>query len=213
MQAITDVFTQAIALIRNPGPLIEMGGYPALGLIIFAETGALVFFLPGDSLLIIAGFYAAKGDLSILALNALLGPLAVLGDACSYAIGKHLGPRLLQGSGGRLLRPDHLRAAERFYARHGGKAIIMARFVPVVRTFIPVVAGIAKMPYRRFAAFNVVGGLGWIGSMTLIGYFLGARFPMLRLHLEKVIVGVLILSVLPGLFEYLKARRSPRQPS
>ncbi|RYF02673.1 MAG: DedA family protein, partial [Deltaproteobacteria bacterium] len=180
--------------------------------VIFLETGALVFFLPGDSLLIVAGFYAAKGDLSILTLNLLLGPLAVLGDACSYLIGKSMGPRLFERPQARLLKPQHLQAAQSFYQRHGGQAIILARFVPVVRTFVPVIAGVARMGYRRFALFNVVGGLSWVGSMTLVGYFLAARFPLLTHHLEKVIVVVLALSLLPGVIEYLKARAAARRP-
>ncbi len=205
-------FSQAIELIRNPGTIIALGGYPALALVIFAETGALVFFLPGDSLLLIAGFYAAQGTLSLLTLNALLGPLAILGDACSYALGKFLGPRLLQAPHGRLLNPKHLRTAEAFYARHGGKAIILARFIPVVRTFVPVMAGVSRMPYRRFAAYNVVGGFGWIASMTVTGYTLGSTFPGLLHHLELVIVAVIGLSVLPALVEYLKARRADAPP-
>jgi membrane-associated protein len=210
-ESLSHFFAQLISLIRNPGPLIEWGGYPALALIVFLETGALVFFLPGDSLLVVAGFYAAKGDLNIFYLLGLLGPLAVLGDACSYALGRTVGPSLFNRPKARLLRPEHLQAANAFYQRHGGKAIILARFVPVVRTFVPVVAGVAGMQYRRFFAYNVIGGLGWVGSMTLTGYFLGERFPLLREHLEKVILVVVGLSVLPGLVEYFRAQRT-QQP-
>ena len=205
------VLSQLVQLIRNPGDLIVWGGYPALALTIFAETGAMVFFLPGDSLLVVAGFYAAKGDLSILILNLLLGPLAVLGDATSYAIGRHLGPRVFNRPNSRLLKPQHLRAAREFYERHGGKAIILARFVPIVRTFVPVIAGVGEMSYKRFAAFNVVGGLGWVASMTLIGYLLGIRFPELLQHVEKVIVVVIVISLLPGVFEYIRARQAAQR--
>jgi membrane-associated protein len=196
-----------IDLIRNPGELITWGGYPGLALIIFLETGALVFFLPGDSLLVMAGFYAAKGDLDILWLNALLIPMAVLGDATSYWIGRRTGPHLFNRPRSRFFNPDHVRAAHEFYERHGGKAVILARCMPLVRTFVPVVAGVAGMTYKRFATFNVVGGAAWVGSMTLTGYVLGTRFPLLIQHIEKVIVVVIVISFLPGLFEWWQARR------
>jgi membrane-associated protein len=196
-----------IDLIRNPGALIAWGGYPILALIVFLETGALVFFLPGDSLLVMAGLYAAKGDLDIWALNALLIPMAVAGDATSYWIGTRTGPHLFNKPRSRFFNPDHVRAAHDFYERHGGKAIILARFMPLVRTFVPVVAGIAGMTYRRFVTYNVVGGAAWVASMTLIGYVLGTRFPALVEHIEKVILVVIVLSLLPGLIEWWRARR------
>ena len=198
-----------IDLIRDPGELIRWGGYPALALIVFLETGALVFFLPGDSLLVMAGVYAAKGDLSIWALNLLLIPLAILGDATSYFIGARAGPKLFNARS-RLFKPEHMRAAHDFYERHGGKAIILARFVPVVRTFVPVVAGIAQMTYRKFAAYNVIGAAAWVLSMTLLGYGLGNSIPNLDKHIEKVVVLVILLSLLPGLFEWLRVRRKAR---
>jgi membrane-associated protein len=196
-----------IDLIRNPGALITWGGYPVLALIVFLETGALVFFLPGDSLLVMAGLYAAKGDLDIWALNALLIPMAIAGDATSYWIGARTGPHLFNRPRSRFFRPEHVRAAHDFYERHGGKAIILARFMPLVRTFVPVVAGVAGMTYRRFAAFNVVGGVAWVSSMTLTGYVLGTRFPLLVEHIEKVILVVIVLSFMPGVWEWWRARR------
>lgn len=195
-----------IDLVRDPGELIRWGGYPALAIIIFAETGALVFFLPGDSLLVMAGLYAAQGSLDIVLLNVLLIPLAILGDATSYWIGKRTGPHIFNRPRSRLFRPEHVRAAHDFYERHGGTAIILARFMPLVRTFVPVVAGVAGMTYRRFALFNVVGAAAWILSMTLTGYLLGTRFPVLVRHIEKVIVVVILLSILPGIVEYARAR-------
>jgi len=204
-----------IDLLRNPGEIIAWGGYPALGAIVFLETGAMVFFLPGDSLLVMAGLYAAKGDLNIWLLNVLLIPLAIAGDATSYWIGTRTGPHLFNRPRSRLFRPEHVQAAHRFYERHGGKAIILARFMPLVRTFVPVVAGIGGMGYRRFAAFNVIGGTAWVASMTLIGFLLGSHFPVLVQHIEKVIVVVVLLSILPGLVEWLRARRraaAPRGP-
>jgi membrane-associated protein len=202
-----------IDLIRNPGEIIAWGGYPALALIVFLETGALVFFLPGDSLLVMAGLYAAKGDLDLALLNALLIPMAVAGDATSYWIGRRTGPHLFNRPRSRFFNPDHVRAAHDFYERHGGKAIILARFMPLVRTFVPVVAGVAGMSYRRFATFNVVGGAAWVGSMTLTGYVLGTRFPLLVQHIEKVIITVIFLSILPGLIEWLRMRRRAGKPA
>lgn len=207
MDAILDFFRWLIHLIREPGELITWGGYPGLALIVFLETGALVFFLPGDSLLVMAGLYAAKGDLNILWLNLLLIPCAIIGDATSYTIGKKAGPRLFNKPRSRFFRPEYLRAAHDFYEKHGGKAIIIARFMPLVRTFVPVVAGMAQMTYRRFATYNVIGGAAWVLSMTLLGYVLGVRFPVLVQHIEKVIIVVVILSITPGIIEYIRVRR------
>jgi membrane-associated protein len=181
-------------------------------LIVFLETGALVFFLPGDSLLVVAGLYAAKGDLSIVLLNLLLIPMAILGDATSYVIGARMGNALFTRPTSRLFKPKHVLAAQRFYERHGGKAIVIARFVPLVRTFVPVVAGVAKMRYRRFAMFNVVGGALWVLSMTLIGYVLGSHVPDIGQHIEKLIVAVVLLSLAPGFVSWWRSRRRPAPP-
>jgi membrane-associated protein len=199
-----------VNLIRDPGALITWGGYPALAAIIFAETGAMAFFLPGDSLLVMAGLYAAKGDLSIALLNLLLIPMAILGDATSYYIGAKTGPHIFHRPRSRFFRPEHVKAAHEFYEKHGGKAIIIARFMPLVRTFVPVVAGVAQMTYRRFASYNVIGGAAWVLSMTLMGYTLGLQFPILVKHIEKVILVVVFLSILPGIIEYARARRRAR---
>jgi membrane-associated protein len=200
------IFEWIVGLIRDPGELIRWGGYPALAAIIFLETGAMIFFLPGDSLLVMAGLYAAQGSLDIFFLNALLIPLAILGDATSYWIGTRTGPHLFNRPRSRFFNPDHVRAAHEFYERHGGKAIIIARFMPLVRTFVPVVAGVAGMTYRRFAAFNVIGAAGWILSMTLLGFVAGTRFPILVKHIEKVIIVVVLVSILPGIIAYAKAK-------
>jgi membrane-associated protein len=205
--SLVEIIRWFIDLIRDPGELIRWGGYPALAVIIFLETGALVFFLPGDSLLVMAGVYAAKGDLSIWALNGLLIPLAILGDAVSYTIGARAGPHLFNKPRSRFFKPEHLHAAHAFYEKHGGKAIILARFMPLVRTFVPVVAGVAQMSYRRFAMYNVVGAAAWVLSMTLIGYGLGNSVPHLDRHIEKVIVVVVFLSLVPGFVEYWRVRR------
>jgi membrane-associated protein len=202
-----DLFHKLIALIRDPGVAIAYGGYGALALIVFLETGAMVFFLPGDSLLVTAGVYAAKGTLDIFLLNIILIPCAIIGDATSYWIGAKSGPKIFNKPRSRLFRPEHVQAAHRFYEKHGGKAIIIARFMPLVRTFVPVIAGVAQMPYRRFATFNIIGGAGWVLSMTLLGYTVGTAFPAVTQHMEKVIVIVVFLSILPGLIEWWKVRR------
>lgn len=205
-----DLLHWLIDIIRNPGDLIRLG-YPALALIIFLETGAMVFFLPGDSLLVTAGMYAAKGDISLLWLNILLIPMAILGDAVSYYIGKKSGPHIFNRPRSRFFNPEHLRAAHAFYEKHGGKTIIIARFMPLLRTFVPVVAGVADMTYRRFASFNVIGGAAWVASMTFTGYFLGSLIPSLDRHIEKVIIVVVLLSISPGIVEYVRHRLRRRE--
>ena len=208
-----DLFHKLIALIRDPGPFIVWGGYPLLALIIVLETGAMIFFLPGDSLLVTAGFYAAGGHLNILLLNVILIPCAILGDATSYWMGAKAGPKIFNRPRSRFFRPEHVEAAHKFYEKHGGKAIIIARFMPLVRTFVPVIAGVAKMPYRKFASYNVIGGAAWVLSMTLIGYFLGTMFPSLVKRIELVIVAVVLISIAPGLIEWYRARRRAKVAS
>jgi membrane-associated protein len=165
------------------------------------------FFLPGDSLLVTAGLFAAKGDLNIFFLNALLITCAILGDATGYYIGKKLGPALFRKEDSFLFKKKHLIATQEFYERHGGKTIIIARFVPIIRTFAPVIAGVAGMSYRRFAAFNIVGGIGWVLSMTMIGYSLLKIFPQAEEHIHIIIIVVILISFIPGVVEYLRARR------
>jgi membrane-associated protein len=205
-------------LIRNPDELIQLSGYPLLllALIIFLETGAMIFFLPGDSLLVTAGLYAARGSLSLWTLNLVLIPMAILGDAVSYYIGHRAGPRLFSRPRSRFFNPQHIRDAHEFYERNGGKAIILARFVPILRTFVPVVAGVAQMTYRRFASYNMIGGALWVLSMTCIGAFLGSFFERLfgvkiERHIEKVILVVVFFSVLPAIIGFISARRERRR--
>ena len=165
--------------------LVQTGGYIALAIIVFTETGLMIgFFLPGDSLLVTAGLFAAKGDLNIVVLNLLLMFCAITGDATGYYIGKKLGPALFRKEDSLLFKKKHLIATHEFYERHGGKTIIIARFVPIIRTFAPVVAGMANMSYRRFAMFNIIGGIGWVFSMTMIGYLLVTIFPATEQHIE-----------------------------
>jgi membrane-associated protein len=192
--------------------LVQAGGYVALAIIVFAETGLMIgFFLPGDSLLVTAGLFAAKGDLNIVFLNLLLMACAIVGDGTGYLIGKRLGPALFKREDSLLFKKKHLIATHDFYERHGGKTIIIARFVPIVRTFAPVVAGMANMKYRHFALFNIIGGIAWVFSMTMIGYLLVTIFPATEKHIEKVIIVVLFLSVLPGVIEYLRQRKRGAQ--
>ena len=188
--------------------LIQWGGYLGLSIIVFVETGLMVgFFLPGDSLLVTAGLFAAKGDLNIVYLNLLLMTMAILGDATGYLIGKKLGPALFRRDDSLLFKKKHLIKTHEFYEKHGGKTIIIARFVPIIRTFAPVVAGVGQMPYRRFAVFNVIGGIGWVFSMTMIGYSLIKMFPDIEKHLHIVFVVVVFLSILPGIIEFLRERK------
>ena len=195
--------------------LIRWGGYTVLAGIVFAETGLLAgFFLPGDSLLVTAGLVAAgAGPLRIGWLIALLSAAAIAGDSTGYAIGYHLGPRLFSREDSRLFRRTHLARTQRFYERYGVKTIILARFVPIVRTFAPTVAGVGKMRYPTFLTFNIVGGVGWVVSMTLAGYGLGRVVPDIERYLHWVIAVVIVVSFLPLVREWRRARRSPARPS
>ena len=188
--------------------LVRWGGYVVLVAIVFAETGLLIgFFLPGDSLLITAGLVAATGQLNIWWLNVLLILAAVIGDSVGYSIGWRLGPRLFTREKSLLFNPKHVARTRDFYERHGAKTIVIARFVPIIRTFAPVVAGVARMPYRRFAAFNVWGGIGWVCGMTLFGYSLGRYVPGVMKHVDVVIIAVIAASLVPAVVEYVRHRK------
>jgi membrane-associated protein len=194
--------------------IIVWGGYLGLFAIVFAETGLLVgFFLPGDSLLVAAGVFAARGNLDITLLNILLIIAAITGDAVGYSIGLRAGRALFNRPQSRWFRKDHLLKTKEFYDKYGGITIVLARFMPLARTFAPVVAGVAEMKYRRFALFNVTGGIGWVTSMTLTGYFLGRLFPGIVEHIEIVIIVVVFLSILPIVIKYLQTRLNKRKES
>jgi membrane-associated protein len=196
--------------------LATLGNYVYLGLfaIVFAETGLAVgFFLPGDSLLVVAGLFAAAGKLNLWVMLTTLFVAAVVGDAVGYYSGRKVGPAIFNRPKSRFFNPNHLKKAHAFYEKHGGKTIIIARFVPIVRTFAPIVAGAAEMRYRDFVFFNVLGGFLWVWSMLLAGYFLGgvveSAFGIkLEEHIDKVVIVVVFLSILPIIFEYFKARRA-----
>ncbi len=188
--------------------LIRWGGYLLLVAIVFTETGLLVgFFLPGDSLLITAGLVAAAGGLNIWWINVLLVVAAVTGDSVGYAIGARIGPRLFTREKSLLFNPAHIERTRRFYARYGAKTIVIARFVPIIRTFAPVVAGVGTMEYRRFLFYNVAGGAGWVTSMTWAGYLLGRAIPNIGEYVHVVVVVVIVLSVVPIGIEILRERR------
>jgi len=194
--------------------LVRWGGYVVLAAIVFAETGLLVgFFLPGDSLLITAGLVAATGALDIWWLNVLLVAAAVAGDSVGYAIGARVGPRLFTREKSWLFNPRHIVRTREFYERHGAKTIVIARFVPIIRTFAPVVAGVGQMSYRRFLFYNVAGGLGWVLSMTWAGYLLGNVVPNIDRHIHIVVIVVIVLSVIPIAVEIVRERRRQSAPS
>jgi membrane-associated protein len=188
--------------------IIRWGGMTLLIAIVFAETGLLIgFFLPGDSLLVTAGVFAAAGHLDIWTLLIAVSIAAVVGDQVGYFIGLRTGPRIFTREDSLLFKRAHLIRAHEFYEKHGGKTIILARFVPIIRTFAPVVAGVAEMNYRNFVTYNVVGGILWVWSTSLLGYSLGRVVPDIDRNIHVVIVVVVFLSLLPGVWEYWKARR------
>jgi len=193
--------------------LIVAGSYVLLFCIIFAETGLLVgFFLPGDSLLFVAGSLAAQypEQLNIVNLIVLLCIAAITGDATGYLIGRKVGVRLFERPDSRLFKRKHLVKTQEFYDKHGPKTIVLARFVPIVRTFAPTVAGVAGMSYRQFVVYNVAGGIGWIVSMSLLGYFLG-KIPLIEKNFEKAVILIVILSILPMVVHYFQERKAHSQ--
>lgn len=206
MQPILDFFHR----LGDPRALVAWGGYVGLTIIIFAETGLLVgFFLPGDSLLVTAGLLASQPErfsLNVYVLGVLLSIASIIGNSVGYYIGMVTGPRLFRRENSLLFNRKHLERAHSFYERHGGKTIVLARFMPIVRTFVPVVAGMGQMQYRRYTVYNIIGGLGWIWSMLFVGYFLGRYIPGIGDHIEVVILVVIFLSILPGIIGWWRSR-------
>jgi len=191
--------------------LVRAGGLVLLIIIVFVETGLLVgFFLPGDSLLVTAGIFAAKGDLDLLTLNVSLSAAAIVGDTVGYRIGYTTGPKIFTRENSLLFNRKHLISAKEFYDRYGGFTIVIARFIPMIRTFAPVVAGVGAMPYRRFLAFNVFGGIFWVMLTTLAGYFLGTLIPNIQDQIHLVIAIVIFLSLLPGIIKFVSEWRKAR---
>ena len=200
----------------DPQKLIEKGGLALVALIVFAESGLLIgFFLPGDSLLFITGFLASKPS-NLPHLNTplplvvlVLWGAAVLGDQVGYVIGQRVGPALFQRPDSRLFRQEHVTKAHGFFERYGAKTIVLARFVPIVRTFAPIVAGVSGMRYRTFVGFNVLGGLLWAGGVTTAGYFLG-QIDVIKNNIEIAVPIVILLSLLPMIIEVVRHRRAAR---
>jgi membrane-associated protein len=181
-------------------------GYATLTAMVFVETGLLVgFVLPGDSLLFTIGVVAGAGQLNLTVMILLLIGATMLGDWCGYLLGRRAGPAIFDRPDSRFFKQEHLRRTEAFYEKHGGKTIIYAKFVPIIRTFAPFVAGVGKMRYVRFLSFDIFGGIGWVISMTLLGYRLG-RFTFIRQNFEKFVLLVIFVSVLPILSQIVRGR-------
>lgn len=188
---------------------ITAAGYAGVVAIVFAESGLLIgFFLPGDSLLFTAGFLASQGyfDVTLLSLFAFIA--AVVGDSVGYSIGYRMGPKVFKREDSILFHRDHVARTQAFYEKHGGKAILLSRFLPVVRTFAPVMAGVGRMKYATFLSYNVIGGLLWAVGLTLLGYFLGTTIPNVDRYLLPIIVLIILLSVSPTLYHLLKDRET-----
>ena len=189
-------------LVNNYGPWI----YAILFLVIFCETGLVVMpFLPGDSLLFIAGAVAAGGGMDPVLLGGLLMLAAIMGDSTNYVIGRTAGERLFNNPNSKIFRRDYLQRTHEFYERHGGKTVTLARFLPILRTFAPFVAGIAHMHYPRFLGFSVAGSILWVGGLVTLGYFFG-NVPFIKQHLSLMVVGIIILSLVPMILGLLRGR-------
>jgi membrane-associated protein len=203
MEALRHLFEQ----LYNVRGLIEWGGTVGVCAIIFVETGMFVgFFLPGDSLLVTAGVFAGAGQLKLAELLTLVTLCAIAGDQVGYFIGRRAGASLYAREDSRFFKKKHLQRAHEFYEQYGGKTIILARFVPIVRTFCPPVAGAAKMKYGRYLAYDIAGGFLWVWAMVLLGYGLGRTVPNIDKRIHFIILGVIIVSFLPAAYHAWKAK-------
>jgi len=212
VELIRQLLDILLHLDRHLDTIIQQYGvwtYLILFLIIFCETGLVVTpILPGDSLLFAVGTFAARGALDLGVVLLLLSVAAVAGDTVNYAIGYRVGPRIFRKEGVRFLNREYLDRTHRFYERHGAKTIVIARFVPIIRTFAPFVAGVGQMSYARFVTYNVAGGVGWIAALVLGGYLFG-NIPVVRQNFTLVIFAIIVLSILPGVIEFLRQRSRP----
>jgi membrane-associated protein len=212
---LTTLFYSLLALDQTVAELAGQYGhwlYVLLFLIIFAETGLVVFpFLPGDSILFIAGTVVATAGLNVHLLVALLIVAAVLGDTVNYSVGHYIGPRAFDKPDSRWFKQAHLRRTQEFYERYGGITIIIGRFVPIVRTFAPFLAGVAGMTYRRFISYNVIGGVAWISSLVYAGYVFG-NIPWVKRNLTLIVLTIVAISLLPAISTFIKEHRSRREP-
>lgn len=193
----------------NPQFLVETLGLIGVYAIVFAESGLFFgFFLPGDSLLFTAGLFASQGYINIYWLLIGTAVCAIAGDSVGYAFGKKVGPAIFSREDSFFFKKKHVESARVFYEKYGVKTIVFARFVPIVRTFAPIVAGVANMNYRTFLLFNIIGGVCWVFSMTLAGFFLGTFFPNIERYLHYIIFGIIVVSFIPVVVEVVKARSS-----
>jgi membrane-associated protein len=207
---VLDFIQRAFATLYNVPLLISYIGLAGMGLIVFAETGLFIgFFFPGDSLLVTAGIFAARGDFDIVLLNIVLIVAAIAGNTVGYWTGKRAGAALYSRPDSRFFKRRYLERTRDFYERHGGKTIVITRFMPIVRTFAPIVAGAASMPYARFAIYNVLGAILWVVSLTLCGYALGHVIPDIESRIHIVVAIVIVVSFVPGLVSWLRNRRQP----
>ena len=208
---LTTLFYSILALDQTLASIAAEYGpwlYALMFAVIFAETGLVVTpFLPGDSLLFIAGTVVASAGLNIHVLVPLLILAAVLGDSVNYSIGHYIGPRIFDKPDSRWFKQDHLRRTQAFYDKYGGVTIIIGRFIPIIRTFAPFLAGVAGMDYRRFFAFNVVGGILWVASLVYAGYVFG-NIPWVKDNLTFIVIGIVIVSLIPAVTTYLQERKS-----
>jgi membrane-associated protein len=192
--------------------LIRWGGHAVLIAIVFSETGLMAgFFLPGDSLLVTAGLFAATGEMSLYRLLIELCLAAILGDSVSYYAGKKMGPALFNKEDSFFFHKKHLLRAQMFYEKYGSKTIVLARFIPIIRTFAPVVAGVGTMNYGRFIFYNVMGGIGWVSSMILVGYWLGRSIPHIDLYVHKIILVIIFLSIVPIALQIWNEQRTAKK--
>src|SRR5262245_43622103 len=206
-----DLIHDFFSTVYNVPELIRIAGFYGLILIIFAETGLLVgFFLPGDSLLITAGLFAARGDFNFASLIMALIPAAIIGNATGYYIGHRTGTALYSRPDSLLFRREHLRMTHDYYVKHGGKTIVLAQFIPILRTFAPVVAGVGQMGYRQFATYNIFGAIMWVGSMTTAGYLLGNAIPNIEKRIHYLVAVVIVMSLLPPGIALVKRRLAKR---
>ena len=210
-----------LGTLTNPERLIQLlstamsgwAGYAMLSGIVFAETGLLVgFVLPGDSLLFTIVVVAGAGELNLAVIVLLLVCASMLGDWSGYLLGRRVGPAIFNRPDSRFFKQEHLQRTKVFYEKHGGKTIVYAKFVPIIRTFAPFVAGVANMRYLRFLSFDIFGGIGWVSSMTILGYLLG-EVPIVRRHFEKFVLLIIVVSLLPLIIQFFKAKLGTSNPN
>lgn len=198
----------------NVSHLIQSVGYIGMFGIIFAETAFFFgFFLPGGSLLFSAGLLASQGYFNVWILATVFGTAATLGDSVAYWIGAKMGPKIFSREDSKFFHKDHVRTTEEFYAKHGAKAVLLGRFVPIIRTFIPLLAGVGHMDYKTFLKYNVLGAIVWAVGTAWLGYALGSRFPGIQKYIFLIILIIILLSLIPLAFEWRKSKKGPPQKS